>query len=100
MGEDPWIPWLDGFKPTPKDDSIQWNPLLVSNLIYTKDHCWNLPLLSELFNSETVKAIKKVHISLRSRDDKLIWVLDSKGAFSVKSVYKANQDPPCGSSTV
>ena len=98
--EDPWIPWLDGFKPTPKDDSIQRNPLMVSNLIYTEDHCWNLPLLSELFNSETVEAIKKIHISLRSKADKLIWVSDSKGAFSVKSVYKANQDPPCGSSTV
>ena len=100
MWEDPWIPWLDGFKPTPKDDSIQRNPLMVSNLIYTEDHCWNLPLLSELFNSETVEAIKKIHISLRSRADKLIWVSDSKGAFSVKSVYKANQDPPCRSSTV
>ena len=59
---------------------------MVSHLINTEDHCWNLPLLSELFNFETVEAIKKIHISLRSRGDKLIWVLDSKGAFSVKSV--------------
>ena len=73
---------------------------MVSHLIYTEDHCWNLPLLSELFNSETVEAIKKIHIPLRSRADKLIWVPDSKWAFSVKSIYKANQDPPCGSSTV
>ena len=70
--EDPWIPWLDGFKPFPKDGSIQRNPLMVSHLIYTEDHCWNVPLLSEFFNSETVEAIKKIHIPLRSRADKLI----------------------------
>ena len=56
---DPWIPWLVGFKPTPKDDSIQRNHLMVSNLISTKDHCWNLPMLNELFNSKSVEAIQK-----------------------------------------
>ena len=56
---DPWIPWLVRFKPTPKDDSIQQNPLMVSNLISTKDHCWNLPILNELFNSKSVEAIQK-----------------------------------------
>ena len=97
---DPWIPWLAGFKPTPKDDSIQRNPLMVSNSISTEDHCWNLPLLNELFNSESVEATQKIHILLRGRADKLIWVPDSKEAFSVKSAYKANHDPPCESSTV
>ena len=71
---------------------------MVSNLISSEDHCWNLPLLNDLFNSESIEAIQKIHIPLRGRADKLIWVLDSKGAFSVKSAYKANQDPPCGSS--
>ena len=53
---------------------------------------------NELFNSESVETIQKIHIPLRGKVDKLIWVSDSKGAFSVKSAYKANQDPPCGSS--
>ena len=73
---------------------------MVSNLISSEDHCWNLPLLNDLFNSESIEAIQKIHIPLRGRADKLIWVLDSKGAFSVKFAYKANQDPPCGSSIV
>ena len=47
-----------------------------------------------------LKPSKKIHIPLRGRADKLIWVSDSKGAFSVKSAYKANQDPPYGSSIV
>ena len=69
---DSWIPWLVGFKPIPKVDSIQRNPLMLSNLISTEDHCWNLPLLNELFNSELVEAIQKIHIPLRGKVDKLI----------------------------
>ena len=93
-------PWLDGFKPNPKDDSIQGNPLMVSNLISIEDHCWNLSLLNKLFNFESVEAIQKIHIPLRGKVDKLIWVPNNKGAFSVKSTYKANQDTSCGSSIV
>ena len=37
---------------------------------------------------------------MRGRADKLIRVPDNKGAFFVKSAYKANQDPHCGSSIV
>ena len=37
--EDPWIPWLDGFKPAPNDDSILRKPMKGSNLISTEDHC-------------------------------------------------------------
>ena len=57
-------------------------------------------MLNELFNFESVEAIQKIHIPLTGRADKLIWVPDSKWAFSVKFAYKANQDPPCGSSIV
>ena len=64
---DSWIPWLVGLKPIPKDDSIQQNPLMVSNLISTEDHCWNLPLLNELFNSELVEAIQKIHIPFKGQ---------------------------------
>ena len=64
---DSWIPWLVGLKPIPKDDSIQQNPLMVSNLISTEDHCWNLPLLNELFKSELVEAIQKIHIPFKGQ---------------------------------
>ena len=30
---DPWIPWVQGFKPKPKDESIIQNPSMVSQLI-------------------------------------------------------------------
>ena len=63
-----WVdPWLDGFKPNPKDDSIQGNPLMVSNLISIEDHCWNLSLLNKLFNFESVEAIQKIHIPFKGQ---------------------------------
>jgi hypothetical protein len=89
--KDPWIPWLTGFKPKLKNQSISLNPLMVSSLINFNTKSWKTDQLIELFDEESILAIQKITIPIRSRPEKLIWVNDPKGAFTVKSAYKTNQ---------
>ncbi|KAL0011307.1 hypothetical protein SO802_006415 [Lithocarpus litseifolius] len=89
---DPWIPWVQGFKPKPKDESIIQNPLMVSQLIDASCRSWKINLLQELFDPTLVQAIIQIQIPLSPRPDKLIWVLDKKGDFSVKSAIRASHD--------
>lgn len=50
---------------------------------------WNYPLLLSLFPSSTVDAIRQLPKLNERHEDKLIWTLDDKGVFSVKSVYSS-----------
>ena len=87
---DPWVPWIEGFKPKPKDESIPCTPLVVENLINPKNESWNQTLMQQFFDQESVEAISKITIPLRLFEDKLMWVKNSKGEFSIKSSYFAN----------
>ena len=44
-------------------------------------------MISDLFSTESAKAILAIPIHYNPRQDKLIWVPDSKGMFSIKSVH-------------
>ncbi|XP_075675255.1 uncharacterized protein LOC142644554 [Castanea sativa] len=44
------------------------------------------------FDPTSVQAIIQIQIPLSPRPDKLIWVLDQKGNFSVKSAHRASHD--------
>ncbi len=46
----------------------------------------------DLFDVDTVEAIKKIRIPLVLTQDKLIWIKDPKGIFSTKSAYRIIQD--------
>ena len=50
-------------------------------------HCWKQNLVKELFNPPSAQAILAIPIPSRPSPDKLIWTLDPKGNFSVKSAY-------------
>lgn len=97
--KDPWVLWLPSFLPCPKDASVQHGSLIVSNLIIQSSKSWNVPLLTELFDPVSVKAICRIPIPLAYKQDKLVWVANSKGEFSVKSDAKVIQAPvlavPC-----
>jgi hypothetical protein len=58
---------------------------------------WNVSLLQEHFDEDSVTAICRIHLPLRPSPDKLCWIADPKGVFSVKSVYKSNHSHtwPC-----
>ena len=92
--KDPWIPWLQDFKARPKNDNDQQFPIMISSLIDSNSHCWKQELLEQLFDSATKEAIHKITIPLRPRNDKIVWLLEKNGLFSVKSAYSLCQNLP------
>ena len=99
---DPWVPWIQGFKPVPKDESLTYTPLSVSHLFDASNHCWNARLIHQLFNEVSAQAILSIPLPYHPKQDKLIWILDSKGRFSVKSAYRVSiaQEPQSDHSDV
>lgn len=86
---------MHGFIPSPKDNSVDMYPLKVSQLIDSELHCWKFEVIMELFSSTSTQAILSIPIPARQKVDMLIWVLDSKGCFSIKLAYHAlNPLPP------
>ena len=89
---DPWVPWIEGFKPKPKDKSVLQNPMAVENLINPNSKTWNQELLHQIFDQASIVAINELSISVSPSPDKLIWILNPKGQFTVKSAYQANME--------
>ena len=50
-------------------------------------------MLSELFDANSIEAILKIMLPASPQEDRLIWVVDPKGKFSVKSAFKLSQSP-------
>uniref|UniRef100_A0A2N9I5P8 Reverse transcriptase domain-containing protein n=1 Tax=Fagus sylvatica TaxID=28930 RepID=A0A2N9I5P8_FAGSY len=90
--KDPWVPWLPNFVPQPKEESTMVS-FVVSCLIDQNTRTWNNNILEQFFNEESVAAIKQIIIPFTPRPDRLVWISDSKGIFSVKSVFKTCQAP-------
>uniref|UniRef100_A0A7N2KY11 RNase H type-1 domain-containing protein n=1 Tax=Quercus lobata TaxID=97700 RepID=A0A7N2KY11_QUELO len=67
-------------------------PMMVSMLINNTTNHWKVGIINEIFEPDSAQAILSLPIPLRPRAAKLIWILDFKGVFSVKSVYKTNHD--------
>jgi hypothetical protein len=89
---DPWIPWMEGFKPKPKDESVSITHMMVSSLIDPNTHAWRREKLFELFEADSVEAIKKISIPIIPKPDRLIWIKNSKGQFSTRSAYRVSQE--------
>ena len=60
----------------------------VAKLIDFERHTWKTIMVQDIFNPISTQAILSIPIPIRLRPDKLVWVLESKGLFSVKSAYK------------
>jgi hypothetical protein len=83
---DKWIPSthsymiqfpIQGLHPTAK----------VSELINYEFNWWNVPLIEHLFPADLVDHICNIAINPRIMQDKLIWVGNTNGQFSVRSAY-------------
>lgn len=82
---DPWLPSPLSFKPNPRNNTIpQSLSQKVDSLIDTVFRQWRLDVLKDLFDIPTILAIIKLHPASSTHNDKLIWISDSKGTFSVK----------------
>ena len=85
---DLWVPWIDGFIPSPKDESIVQSEMKVAQLIDQNLCTWKTSMVLDIFNPISANAILSIPIPFRPSPDKLMWIPDSKGLFSVKSAYK------------
>uniref|UniRef100_A0A2N9HY11 ABC-2 type transporter transmembrane domain-containing protein n=1 Tax=Fagus sylvatica TaxID=28930 RepID=A0A2N9HY11_FAGSY len=88
--KDPWIPWLTGFKPKPKNQSISLNPLMVSSLINFNTKSWKTDQLIELFDEESSPRFCYTSQVLSLRNKALIQEL-SKPAPGSKELHFTTQ---------
>jgi hypothetical protein len=91
--KDPWVPWLPNYLPTPRGERAPNRSLVIACLINQVTRSWNIGMLKELFTLDSVNAILKIPIPQIPRPDKLAWIVDPKGLFSVKSAVRTQQSP-------
>lgn len=86
---EPWVSWLQHYKPEPRKNVASSSPLMVSQLIDQNLHAWKANLVQDVFDSKSAEAIPMPSIPIPSKPklDKLIWVPNPKGIFLVKSAY-------------
>ncbi|XP_075658750.1 putative mitochondrial protein AtMg00310 [Castanea sativa] len=83
----PWVPWIEDFKPTPRIEDYYQLPIKAHHLLDHTSNAWNEDMVKEVFESVAAQAILTIPIPHSPRQDKLIWLPDSKGAFFVRSVH-------------
>ncbi|PKI59227.1 hypothetical protein CRG98_020390 [Punica granatum] len=88
---DPWIPGTVNFKPTPRVDVFQDPALKVRDLMLFNPKRWNIPLISSLFEHDSVHNILKIHLSQTDFEDSAKWTPNSSGKHSIKSFYLTDQ---------
>ena len=85
--EDPWLPDKSGLIPTPRSQ-VNNSYLVVSQLLNSSGLGWNDILLNELFDHESIVAIKNIPIWSFGLEDRWTWTKSENGQFSVKSCYR------------
>jgi hypothetical protein len=76
----------------PRNSMAEMGPLMVSSLINSTNRKWDIQKLNNLFNDDSVEAILKINLTRSARRDKLLWIKDPKGKFTVKSAFKTHQE--------
>lgn len=82
--------WIQYFMkpPIPKQGcKIHLQYTFVHQLFNQDNKTWNINLLRELFDLNTVNIISGIQIHY-TQEDRLVWLLEKNGAFSVKSAYR------------
>lgn len=91
---DQWVPWIANFKPQPRVEEYKQFPIKAFQLIDSTSRSWNVGMGREIFIHTDAHAILTIPIPFTPKQDRLIWLPDSKGVFSVKSVYKVAFNHP------
>ena len=93
---DPLVPEAVNFMPQPRLEEYIKLTINVSELIYPTTKSWISDWVKELFAPTDARAILNMSIPMSQKEDKLVWLSDSKGRFSVKSIHNvAFAHPDC-----
>ena len=84
----PWIPTCSSFRPNPNPNLVGFPDYHVDELIDPFNRSWNVSLLHDLFDMDSVSQIQKIHISQQVDADRWIWTPAISGQFSVKSAHE------------
>ena len=87
---DPWMPQIEGFKPQPKVEEYTQLPIEVYQLFDPSSKTWNANMVNEIFTPIATHAILTIPNHVAPRQYRLIWLLDSKGIFSIKYVHRVS----------
>ena len=77
----------------PKSLTTNYPLLKVADLIDPINNCWFEEKLLKLFDEGSINAIKRIVILAAPSPNKLVWILDAKRKFSVKSAFNINHAP-------
>jgi hypothetical protein len=96
--DEPWIPNIEGFKPTPHPSLPSLPNFNISDLFSYPSRGWNTPLILFLFDALTASKILDIHLLHNPSPDLWSWIPSPTGRFSVKSAYEMIN--PLSSSTI
>ena len=88
----PWVPSIPSFSHSPSFLSfihsfdMMVSDMMVSDLI-NQNATWNIPLISSLFDSQSVREIQKIVINSSPGSD-FLWTSSPSGKFSSSSAYR------------
>ncbi|KAF5180637.1 hypothetical protein FRX31_029777 [Thalictrum thalictroides] len=88
--EEPWIPSLPSHIPSPAFSSQPHNQQIshVNQLLLPNSSTWNISLLNQMFDPFSVQHIMNTNIRGTNHNDRLKWLGNKNGVFTVKSMYK------------
>ncbi|KAM1054324.1 hypothetical protein ACFX2I_001688 [Malus domestica] len=85
---DKWVPNIHCGHPIPLNGVEVDSETLVASVIHPVDQRWDLEPIRNLISDQDFKAISNIQVGDSRRDDRLIWSVDSKRIYIVKSGYK------------
>ena len=95
--------WRDKWLPSPSSGLPLSPPKLleaeacVSSLIQHSSGTWNAALIDQIFLPNEAELIKSIPLSIRDRDDAVVWSREQNGKFTVRSAYKMLKEAECSS---
>lgn len=91
--------WTDYWLPGKTRDLIHSDRVdgleRVSNSICPDRHCWNRRLIEENFLPDDVHKILSIPLPNSNYSDKLVWMKETSGLYTVKSGYSTLLIPAC-----
>ena len=83
---DRWINKPLDFKPQQRDFNMP-TPMTIDKFILPETRNWNLDMIKELFHMSDVSFVTQLHLSHKTKIDKMIWKDSIIEVFSVRSAY-------------